>query len=354
MGLSLSWEVLELRTRDAFHIARQSAPPLRRSVWIRIRDEDGVEGWGEAAATPYYGETAETVTALLPGVATALGELGRIDPLELERLERTVDATVGRNPALKAGVSAALHDLAGKRLGVPVWRLWGLDAGTVPRSSYTIGIDDLEVMREKVRNAAGFPILKLKVGTPRDESILGMVREEAPEAVLRVDANTAWTLKEAIRAIPMLEAHGVEFVEQPLPSSDLEGLRILRRRSRLPILVDESCRTSGDVPSLVGAVDGVNIKLAKCGSLREAVRLVHTARSHGMLVMLGCMIESTLGVAAAAQLSPLVDYLDLDGAALLGNDPFSGPNLAHDGRFELGVEPGLGVERAPSEGVDPT
>jgi L-Ala-D/L-Glu epimerase len=348
VSLALDWQIMELRTRHAFHIARESAPPGRRTVWIRVRDSEGTEGWGEAAATPYYGETADTVAALLPLVGDTLGSIPDDGYVSLERLETAVGERFGRNPALKAGVSAALHDLVGKRLGVPVWQLWGLDARSAPLSSFTIGIDDLEVMREKVRAARGYPILKLKVGTPQDEQILDMIRLERPDAVLRVDANTAWNAKEALRALPMLEAHGVEFVEQPLPPSDTEGLRLLRGRSRLPIVVDESCLTSRDVPSLAGSVDGVNVKLAKCGSLREAMRLIHTARAHDLKVMLGCMIESTLGIAAAVQLAPLVDYVDLDGAALLTADRFQGPGLEPDGRLRFNDAPGLGVsERVP-------
>jgi L-Ala-D/L-Glu epimerase len=236
----------------------------------------------------------------------------------------------------------------GKKLGMPVWRLWGLDPAAAPRSSFTIGIDSPEVMREKVREAAGYGILKIKVGTPRDREVLQMIRDLAPEKTLRVDANTAWTAKEAISRIPMLEEFGVEFVEQPLHPDDLEGLRLVRKRSRLPIIADESCKTAADVAKLVGAVDGVNIKLAKCGSLREAIRIVHAARAHGMSVMIGCMIESTLGIAAAVQITPLVDYADLDGAALLADDPFYGPGLESDGRLRFSDDPGLGVSRIGS------
>ncbi len=342
--MRLSFEVLELRTRHAFHIARAAAPPVRRTVWIRIADGEGNEGWGEAAATPFYGETADSVAALLPRLAAALEEAAAGDPFALERSEAAQNRVIGRNPAAKAGISAALHDLLGKRLGQPVWRFWGLDAAAAPRSSFTIGIDELEVMRERVLEAAAYPILKIKVGTPRDEEVLRMIREEAPDKTLYVDANTAWTVKQAINAVAMLHEYGVEFVEQPLWKGDIEGLRLLRRRSRLPIVVDESCETAADIPRLAGAVDGVNIKLAKCGSLREAIRIVYCARAHGMLVMLGCMVESTLGIAAAVQLAPLMDYLDLDGAALLANDPFHGPGLEPDGALRFNREPGLGVE----------
>ena len=343
--MRLDFEVLELRTRHAFHIARMEAPPARRSVWIRLRDRDGVEGWGEAAvSTPYYGETADTVAAVLPLLAAAVTEAADGDPLALERTERAVAAAIGKNAAAKAGISAALHDLVGKRLDLPLWRLWGLDP-VAPVSSFTIGIDEPERMREKVREAAAYRILKVKVGTPHDRQVLEAIRAEAPDAVIRVDANTAWTAKEEIAALPMLHEMGVEFVEQPLPPADLEGLRAVRESSPIPIIADESCVGLADVPKLVGAVDGINIKLAKCGGLREAIRMVHTARAHGMLVMLGCMVESTVGVAAAVQLAPLCDYLDLDGAALLENDPFVGPGIEGDGSIRFNREPGLGVSR---------
>ena len=344
--MKLDFEVLDLRTKHAFNIARETAPPVRQSVWVRVRDREGAEGWGEAPATPYYGETADTVKAVLPRLAAALETAAAGDAFALERVDAALAHAIGRNPAARVAVSAALHDLAGKRLGVPVWRLWGLDPAAAPKSSFTLGIDTPEVMREKVREAAGYEILKIKVGTPRDEEVLRLIRDEAPSVTLRVDANTAWTAKEAIRRIPMLEEFGVEFVEQPLPADDLEGLRLVRKNSRLPIVADESCEVAADVAKLVGAVDGVNIKLAKCGSLREAVRIVHAARSHGMRVMIGCMIESTLGIAAAIQLTPLVDYVDLDGAALLATDPFRGPGLEADGSLRFNDAPGLGVERS--------
>jgi L-Ala-D/L-Glu epimerase len=341
--MQIETDVLELKTLHAFNIAREEAPPARYSVRVSIRDDDGIEGWGEAAATPYYGETAESVQAVMPRLRRAVRSAVEDGSFSLDRIERAVDHAIGRNPAARAAISAALHDLVGKRLGVPVWRLWGLDPATAPVSSFTLGIDRLDVMREKVREAAAYSILKIKVGTPRDEEILRMIREEAPEKTLRVDANTAWTAKQAIAALPMLQEYGVEFVEQPLPPEDTEGLRRLCRVSPLPIIADESCEVASDVGRLYGAVDGVNIKLAKCGSLREAVRIVHAARALGMEVMLGCMIESTLGIAAAVQLAPLVDYVDLDGAALLANDPFDGPGLEADGSLRFNEAPGLGV-----------
>lgn len=341
--MTLDYETLNLHTRHAFNIAREAAPPAWSVVHVTLRDDDGTEGIGVAAPNSYYGETAETVVAALERCRDVLLGFEGDAVLGLERIEAMLEARLRRNASARAALSAALHDLAGKRLGVPVWRMWGLDPATAPGSSFTVGIDTLQAMREKVREAAPYPILKLKVGGARDEEILAMIRDEAPEKVLRVDANTAWTAKEALARLPMLEHYRVEFVEQPLPADDIEGLKFLRSKSRLPIIADESCETLHDVAKLAGVVDGINIKLAKCGSLREAVRMVHCARAHRLEVMLGCMIEPTPGVAAAVQLAPLVDYLDLDGAALLADDPFRGPGIEADGRIRFNEEPGLGV-----------
>ena len=343
--MKLTWEVLELRTRHPFAIARAASVPVRRSVWVRIADAEGGEGWGEAAVTtPYYGETADTAVAVLPLLDRVLDGVADEGPFALERIERAVGEVIGANPATKTAVSAALHDLVAKRLGVPLWRLWGLDP-VGPTSSFTIGIGELEQMRAWVREAASYPILKIKVGTPRDAEILRMIRDEAPGKAIRVDANTAWTAKQAIAALPLLEEYGIELLEQPVHPADIDGFRAVSRAARMPVVADESCRTSADIPRLVGAVDVINIKLAKCGSLREARRMIDVARTHRLGVMLGCMVESSLGVAAAMQLAPLVDYVDLDGAALLAEDPFSGPGIGTNGSLRLNSEPGLGVQR---------
>jgi L-alanine-DL-glutamate epimerase-like enolase superfamily enzyme len=342
--MKLTFDVLDLNTKHAFNIARETAPPSRRLVWVRVTDDDGVEGWGEASPQPFYGETADTVTAALPRLADALQSASRGDAFALEAIDTALHHALAHNGSARVALSAALHDLVGKKLGVPVWKLWGLSPTTAPKSSFTIGIDDLDVMRDKVREAAAYPILKIKVGTERDFEILTMIREEAPDKIIRVDANTGWSAKQAIAAMPILADFGVEFVEQPLPAHDLAGLKLVRDNSPLPIIADESVETAADVARLAGVVDGVNIKLSKCGSLREAIRIVHAARAHNMSVMLGCMIESTLGIAAAIQLTPLVDYADLDGAALLASDPFTGPGLEEDGTLRFNIdEPGLGV-----------
>jgi L-Ala-D/L-Glu epimerase len=342
--MHLEFDTLELRTREPFRIARRSDPHGRRNVWVRLTDGDGVEGWGEAAATSFYGETADTVGAALRAYAPVLE--AEQDPHALERLEAGLAAALGRNPAARAALSAALHDLVGKRLGQPVWRLWGLDPDRAPRSAYTLGMAGADETRAKARLHAHRPVLKVKVGGADDEPRLRAIRDEAPDAVLLVDANTAWTAKEALRRLPLLEELDVAYLEQPLAPADHDGLRLLRRHARIPILADESCETVADIPRLAGAVDGINIKLAKCGSLREALRMVHVARAHGMTVMLGCMLESTLGIAAAVQLAPLVDVLDLDGALLLANDPFRGPGVEEDQAIRFNQAPGLGVQRA--------
>lgn len=339
--MKITWEPIELRTQYPFTISRSTEQSIRR-IWVRI-EIAGVEGWGEADPSAFYGETAESVEAALETLRPAVEEAD--SPEALETLERHLRERLGHNGAARSAVSAALHDLVGKRLGVPLWKLWGLDPAEAPFSSFTIGIDRPEVIEEKVRAAADFPILKVKLGGARDEEVLSIVRESAPGARIRVDANAAWTAKEALARMPMLQEHGVEFVEQPLPPDDREGLRLVRERSPLPIILDESCLVASDIPGLVGLADGVNIKLAKCGGPREALRMIHTARACGLRVMMGCMLESTLGIAPAAHLAPLLDYADLDGAALLRSDPFQGPRM-EAGRILLGEEPGLGVRRA--------
>jgi len=336
--LRMEAEYLELRTRHPFIIARGGQSDYR-TVWVRLRDHDGHEGWGEAAATKFYGETPESVLSALNYYAAALPA----DPFDLEETERRWELLLHGNPAARAALSAALHDLVGKRLGVPLYRLWGLDPARAPRSTFTIGIDTAEKMRAKVLEAAEYPILKVKLGTERDVEILRTIRD-ATDREIRVDANCGWTVKQAIGMLPVLREFGVTVLEQPLPPHELDGLAAITRRADIPVIADESCRTAVDIPPLVGKVDGINIKLAKCGSLREAIRMIAIARAHGLLVMVGCMIESSIGITAAAHFTPLVDIVDLDGAALLANEPFVGARI-DGGQVTLPDGPGLGVRR---------
>lgn len=336
--LQMETEVLQLRTRHPFIIARGGESDYR-TVWVRLRDADGNEGWGEAAPTKFYGETTETVLAALDVYAGMLPA----NPFDLETAEERWALALRRNPAARAALSSALHDLLGKRLGVPVYRLWGLDPARAPRSTFTIGLDTPEKMRAKVLEAQQYPILKIKLGTDRDQEILRTVRE-ATDKEIRVDANCGWTVKRAIQMLPVLKDFGVTVLEQPLAPAELEGLAEVTRRAEIPVIADESCETAADIPPLVGKVDGINIKLAKCGSLREALRMIAVARAHGMLVMVGCMIESSIGITAAAHFTPLVDIVDLDGAALLAQDPFAGAGI-EGGQVSLPDGPGLGLRR---------
>ena len=337
--MKLSHEIITLRTTHPFIIARGGSSEYR-VVRVTVTDDDGATGWGEAAPSRHYGETADTVIAALPAYAAVLEGA---DAWSLEALEQQMAKAMRFNASARSAVSAALHDLAAKRLGVPLYRMWGLDPAASPPTSFTIGIaPDEETLRARVREAAPYPILKIKLGSRWDERIMRVVREMEPTKVLRVDANAAWTPKHALEMIPLLQDLGVEFVEQPLPAHEIAGLRFVRERSALPIVADESCLVSTDIPALVGAVDGINIKLAKCGGLREALRMIATARAHSMLVMCGCMVESSLGITAAAHLAPLLDCADLDGAALVANDPYVGASI-EGGMVRIPSGAGLGV-----------
>ena len=341
--LKVSHQTIELNPTHPFVIAR-GGYAHHRNVIVKLTDDDGVEGFGEAAPNRYYGESVSSVTA-------ALGQfkqvLERADPFSLEWIESSLNRMLRGNASAKGAVSSALHDLVGKKLGLPVYRLWGLDASTTVQSSFTIAIAESAELERRVEEARDYPILKIKLGTDRDMEIVRIVRNAAPQKRLRVDANAAWTAKHAVRMSEFLVDQGVEMLEQPVGANDIEGLRFVRNRSRLPVFADESCLVASDIAKLAGAVDGINIKLAKCGSLREALRMVHTARAFDMQVMAGCMIESSLGISAIAQISPLLDFADFDGAALLSADPFRGVSIA-GGDVRLTDSPGVGASPAAS------
>lgn len=339
--MKLTYETIDLRTRFPFVISRWGYAG-HRNVIVTITDKDGLVGMGEAAPNKYFNESPDTVMAALESYKPILENA---DVWSLETIERSLELGLRVNGCARGAVSAALHDLVGKKLGVPVYRLWGLDPETTPQSSYTIGIADNEGLRQRVEHAREYPILKIKLGTDRDEEIVRAVREAAPEKRLRVDANAAWTPEHAVRMSDFLTEMTVEMLEQPVAAQNIAGLQYVRERSKIPVFADESCMTTTDIPPLSGAVDGINIKLAKCGSLREAIRMVHTARSFGMQVMAGCMIESSLGISAIAQIAPLLDAADFDGAALLEEDPFVGATIS-GGDIRLPTEPGLGATRA--------
>ncbi len=342
-AIQLSHETLTLHLREPFRISR-GVQTIARPV-IATVTHAGETGWGEAAPSTFYGESGDTVRSLLDTLA---GQLGN-DPFNFQAIVERLDATVQRNAAAKAAIECALHDLAGKRLGVPVHRLLGLDATRTPLTSFTIGIDEPEVMARKARDAHAYPVLKVKVGTEADEERLAAVRDARPDAIIRVDANAAWLPRHALASIQRIEQFGIQFVEQPLRLLDPEDWRWLRSRSPLPIFADESCVNAHDVHRLAGCVDGVVVKLAKVGGLRAAIAQILAAHLHGMEVMLGCMIESAVGITAAAHLSPLVEYADLDGNLLVSDDPFEGVTV-DKGKLVLPDQPGLGVRRIGAAG----
>lgn len=337
--LRLTHETLELRLREPFRISR-GVQTVARPVLAHVSDGE-FEGEGEAAPSSFYGETGDTVRACLDLFADLLGD----SPFALQTIVEQLDARIRLNSAAKAAVECALHDLIGKRLGIPAYRLLCLDPARTPQTSFTIGIAEPEEMARKATAAACYPILKVKVGTPNDEAQLRAVRAARPDARIRVDANGGWpTPRAAALAIERLARFDLQFVEQPIAPGDPAALRWLRDHSPLPIFADESCVTAADVHQLAGAVDGVVVKLAKCGGLRAAMRQIQAAHLHGMEVMLGCMIESSAGITAAAHLSPLVEYADLDGNLLVTDDPFLGVTV-DDGKLVLPDQPGLGLMR---------
>ena len=331
--MNIASRITNLQLKHPFKIARRATDAHRQVISVEI--EGGI---GETAPARFYGETVETVRIVLETIAPTLPD--NLDAIH--DVMATVETTLGGNYAAKSAIDMALHDRLGKKLGVPLYQLWGLNPQQTPHTSFTIGLDEPEVMAEKTRKAAAYPILKVKLGTSRDIQIIKALRSVTDKPIY-VDANTAWTPKEAVHKIRELVQYGVELIEQPTKPDDLTGLKFVRENSILPIIADESVKRASDIPALAGCVDGINIKLVKCGGLLEARKMIHVARTHGLLIMIGCMIESSLGITAAAHLTPLVDYADLDGNLLITNDPYTGVTL-DNGKLILPEHPGIGVE----------
>ena len=323
---------IELHLRHTFRLARGDSD-TRRVLIVEI-EHDGLIGRGEAAPIARYGQNAESAARAAEAMVARIG-----DPLAFESAAARI-AVVGE-PAAEAAVDMALRDLAGKNLGAPLYRMMGIDTSTMPVTSFTIGMDTPEIVEQKVREAQGYKVLKVKLGSPDDRRLLETVRK-VTDCPLRVDANEGWTLEDALERLEWLQDLGVEFVEQPLPAGQLAEMRELKKRSPLPLMADESVGRAEDIPRLAEAFDGINIKLMKCGGLGEALRMIHVARAHGLKIMLGCMVETSMAITAAAHIAPLVDYVDLDGNLLITNDPFVGAEVK-EGRLVLPSEPGLGV-----------
>ena len=328
----------DLKLKHTFTISRSSRDV--QSIVIVELEHDGIVGYGEAAPSRRYGEDGETVKKFLAQLD--LSSFG--DPMRLEDILAYVDAAQEGNTAAKAAVDIALHDWIGKKIGLPLHRYWGLDRTKTPVTSFTIGIDSPNVIEQKVREAEEFPILKIKLGGSHDAEIMKAIRG-LTKKTLRVDANEGWKKKElALEKIKWLEQEGVEFVEQPMPASDLAGSAWLKEKVGIPLIADENSIRLRDVPGLEHSFHGINIKLMKCTGLREAMKMIHTARACSLKVMVGCMVESSVAISAAAQLSPLIDYADLDGAVLTTNDPFRGVELA-GGKIVLPDKPGIGATK---------
>jgi L-alanine-DL-glutamate epimerase-like enolase superfamily enzyme len=322
--MQLTYRQFDLPLKHVFTISRGSVA-VQETLIVQLA-ANGQFGYGEATTNSFYGATIENMSAAIESVRPVI-ERGSID----DRVSLVADVAehLPQEKYTKFALSAldqAIHDLWGKLRGAPVYRLWGLSTERVPMSDYTLGIDTPQKMVEKLQEMPGWPVYKIKLGTADD---LGIVRElrRHTDALFRVDANCGWTAEQTIELAPLLKELGVEFIEQPLPPEDADGARRAFERSSLPLVADESCITEEDVDQCAGRFHGINIKLVKCGGLAAARRMVARARELGLKVMAGCMTESTVGISALAQLLPLLDYVDMDGAVLLAKDIATGVRL---------------------------
>jgi L-alanine-DL-glutamate epimerase-like enolase superfamily enzyme len=315
-----------------------SSSEFRDTIFVEY-SRDGLTGVGEGAPIIRYHESAETARTAIEQVAPYLqsADPAAFTPL-LEELFRRIPGEF----AAKAAMDIAILDWVAQRLGIPLCRLFGLDPQSTPLTTFSIGIDTAEVVRRKVEEAAAFPILKVKVGLQNDEEVIGAVRS-VTDKPLRCDANEGFRSKEeAVDKILWLQSQGVELIEQPLPAANLADMNWIRERVHIPIIADEACLHPADISKLAPHFDGVNVKVDKCGGLLEAWRMISLARALGLKVMLGCMVSSSVAITAAAHLSPLVDYADLDGNLLIANDPYRGVEV-RQGKLVLPDAPGLGV-----------
>ena len=346
MTLSFRHEVLRLPLRDPFRIARSEhgAGHTTTTLVIELTDSrfPGVIGLGEGYPDKHYGETVETIPTILPLLMAAAADFDATAEGYHAASER-VEGAIRWNGAAKCALDSALLDLVGKVTGEPAYRILGMSRD-IPPTDFTLGLDEPSVVAERATRAAAFPALKIKCGGPADLATLRAVRE-VYDKPLRVDANTGWTPETARQLLPAMIELGVELIEQPFPTTRLRWLAELQAESPLPIVADESCVTIEDLDALVGVTAGVNVKLAKCGGPGPAARMLARAKELGFRRFLGCMEETTVGIAASAAVASLADWVDLDGSLLLAEDPFGGLELGPDHRWQLSDEPGLGVSR---------
>ncbi|HBH83409.1 MAG: dipeptide epimerase [Bacteroidetes bacterium GWE2_41_25] len=337
-GMTLRFSPYDLELKHVFTIAtssRKSTPVMLTEI-----EYDGLTGFGEASMPPYLGESHETVNNFLK-----LVDLARFSsPFLMEEILDYIEQLAPGNYAAKASVDIALHDLVGKLMNQPWYRIWGLNPEKTPFTSFTIGIDTPEVVREKVAEASPYRILKVKLGQDNDKEMIQTIRSVTDKA-LCVDVNQGWKERQmALDMIYWLKDQGVVFIEQPMPKSLVEDIAWLTQNSPLPVIADESVQTIMDVKKADGVYSGINIKLMKCGGMRSAFKMINTARALNMKVMIGCMTETSCAISAAAQLSPMVDWADLDGNLLIKNDLFEGVKIA-DGKIILPDAPGIGVKK---------
>jgi L-alanine-DL-glutamate epimerase-like enolase superfamily enzyme len=339
-GPSLETKIVRLNLLHAW-TTTMSSSQFRDTLHVAYA-RDGITGRGEGAPIVRYHEDAQSAQKAVESVR---GFLLAANPMQFGKVMAEVFRRVPGEWAGKAAVDIALMDWVGQKLGIPLYSYFGLDPKDTPLTTFSIGIDTPDITKQKTREAADFPVLKVKVGLATDEPTIEAVRSVTKKP-LRVDANEGWKDKEeAVRKINWLEKMGVEFIEQPLPAEMVEETRWVRSRVHIPIVADEACQRASDIPKLKDAYDGVNVKLDKSGGMLEAYRMIQIAKALGMRTMLGCMISSSVSVTAAAHLSPLVDYADLDGNLLIGNDLFHGVRV-EKGKLILPNRPGLGLTRA--------
>lgn len=338
MNLHLHPYTLELKHSFTLATSSRTTTPV---VIVEL-EHDGITGYGEASMPPYLGESHESVLSFLSKL-----DLRKYDsPMMFEQILSDVDGVAQGNHAAKAALDIALHDWVGKKRELAWHRIWGLDSSATPLTSYTIGIDTKDVLRSKVLEAGEYRILKVKLGRENDKEIIEAIREVTDKPI-RVDVNQGWRDRnEALKMIEWCAQQDVELVEQPMPKDCVDDHAWLKERSPIPIIADEAVARFKDIPDAVGAYDGINIKLMKCTGMNEAYRMMGEAKARGLKIMLGCMTETSCAISAAAQLSPLVDWADLDGAALIKNDPFEGAAIL-EGKITIPDGAGIGVRKIP-------
>jgi L-alanine-DL-glutamate epimerase-like enolase superfamily enzyme len=339
MNLRLHPYTLNLRRTFTLATSSRTATP---ALFVELEHE-GITGFGEASMVPYRDETPETAAKFLSSIDTSRFR----NPLQIEEILQDVDLLASGNTAAKAAFDIALHDWVGKKQGKPWYAIWGLDLASIPATSFTIGIGAREEVRTQAAAAAEFKVLKVKLGRDNDREMIETIRE-VTDTTIRVDVNGGWSDREnALTTIEWLATRKVELVEQPMPKERVVDIAWLREKSPLPLIADEAVSRLSDLSAARGVYDGVNIKLMKCTGMREARAMIAKARGLNLKVMIGCMTESSCAISAAAQLSPLADWADLDGALLVSNDPFDGARLI-DGKIIPAERPGIGAERVGS------